>query len=921
MPKCRGSCPHFSGRSYLKIIVLVSLNEACHVLGQTGGGRALAPITTVASAASVPIITPMLAKCRKPRIHLLGSLRTFTKFDPLLQLHFCWQMQVRLPSVGAGKIASLLSVKNTSLQGAGSKFDDALKRLELQLSTRSSPAAQRLQSMVAMARGSFRWEKIVYEDSDCSESSADSDAPADSYALPGGLEVPAGIFGKLHPFQRDGIAWLWRLHLAQPKGCPCNRWLRAMIAEARHLLRARGEHTAARDEDGEEGSGSGGDAAGAGTAAPTPVLPFHVPLPGGAGGILADEMGLGKTVQVAAFLGGLFRSRRARACVVVAPLSLVDNWAKEIRQWAPGVRVAIYHGAAGTARKALRQVASKGGVLVTTYGTVSTRIEELREMADRFLTGPPVGERKEWKRGLVPGHDAFEQRWGGGSDGGVARRGARAGDRGTRGKGKGHRKGGRRSSAALAAVGSDSSSSQSTCSSSSPSSSDGSESGDGSSDGDKSGSDSDSESENGSSGNSDSDTSQSQGTRRKGRTRPGRPTAGRRRTPPLTPSTGFDWIICDEAHAAKNPSTKTAKALRALPARRRLLLTGTPLQNRTDELWALVDLACQGELLGPRRWFLDRVAGPLERARDARASASQRAKGGRASRALRAVLAPHMLRREKGPGGMSDVRMAGPGAAALEAGRVGASEAASGGSGAYGDGSAGSTPSVAAPPALPQPHKKELVLWCRPSSVQLALYRAFLSSPEARAALVPEEEDEEDDEDEGGWRARMDGTTRGQGEGEGEGDARRKKRGGQHDALVVLSALLRLCDHPLLLDSRGRAGVAIRNILPRVPAALVTPAIRLPVATPGRGDKTAASSPVTARHPTRSRAGVPVLSSSSESSSDGAGSAREEDGSGVMPMEAGMTEALAGFGAGGEDGVGHHARQPRGPAHPLLARA
>ena len=70
-------------------------------------------------------------------------------------------------------------------------------------------------------------------------------------------------------------------------------------------------------------------------------------------------------------------------------------------------------------------------------------------------------------------------------------------------------------------------------------------------------------------------------------------------------------------------------------------------------------------MLGPRKWFLDRVAGPLERGRDSRATREQRNRGAASARALRAVLAPHMLRREKGPGGMADVRMVGPGAQGL----------------------------------------------------------------------------------------------------------------------------------------------------------------------------------------------------------------------------------------------------------------
>ncbi|PHJ17515.1 snf2 family [Cystoisospora suis] len=65
-------------------------------------------------------------------------------------------------------------------------------------------------------------------------------------------------------------------------------------------------------------------------------------------GILADEMGLGKTAQTCVFLNYLYQSGRVTApTIVVAPASLLDNWVKELEDWAPFLapdRVMKYHG-------------------------------------------------------------------------------------------------------------------------------------------------------------------------------------------------------------------------------------------------------------------------------------------------------------------------------------------------------------------------------------------------------------------------------------------------------------------------------------------------------------------------------------------------------------------------------------------------
>ena len=42
---------------------------------------------------------------------------------------------------------------------------------------------------------------------------------------------------------------------------------------------------------------------------------------------------------------------------------------------------------------------------------------------------------------------------------------------------------------------------------------------------------------------------------------------------------GFDLLVCDEAHRLKNPAIKTTHLLASLPCKKRILVTGTPLQN------------------------------------------------------------------------------------------------------------------------------------------------------------------------------------------------------------------------------------------------------------------------------------------------------------------------------------------------------
>jgi SNF2 family DNA or RNA helicase len=59
-----------------------------------------------------------------------------------------------------------------------------------------------------------------------------------------------------------------------------------------------------------------------------------------------------------------------------------------------------------------------------------------------------------------------------------------------------------------------------------------------------------------------------------------------RRDAELLAKTEFDWIVLDESQAIKNAASQNAKAARLLRSRRRLVMTGTPVENRPEELWS-----------------------------------------------------------------------------------------------------------------------------------------------------------------------------------------------------------------------------------------------------------------------------------------------------------------------------------------------
>jgi superfamily II DNA or RNA helicase len=75
----------------------------------------------------------------------------------------------------------------------------------------------------------------------------------------------------------------------------------------------------------------------------------------------------------------------------------------------------------------------------------------------------------------------------------------------------------------------------------------------------------------------------------------------------------IDWevVICDEAQAIKNPTTSTSRVLKALKAKFRLALTGTPVENTLTELWSIIDFVQPG-LFGSLKDFKENYLLPLQ---------------------------------------------------------------------------------------------------------------------------------------------------------------------------------------------------------------------------------------------------------------------------------------------------------------------
>jgi len=97
----------------------------------------------------------------------------------------------------------------------------------------------------------------------------------------------------------------------------------------------------------------------------------------------------------------------------------------------------------------------------------------------------------------------------------------------------------------------------------------------------------------------------------------------------------FGYVVLDESQVIKNPASLTTRALQVLQCRNRLILSGTPIQNNTMDLYAQMHFANPG-LLGNQHFFKTEFALPIDKYSDSSKAAD-----------LRRLIYPFLLRRTK----------------------------------------------------------------------------------------------------------------------------------------------------------------------------------------------------------------------------------------------------------------------------------
>ncbi|XP_053571180.1 DNA repair and recombination protein RAD54B [Bombina bombina] len=177
-------------------------------------------------------------------------------------------------------------------------------------------------------------------------------------------------------------------------------------------------------------------------------------------------------------------------------------------------------------------------------------------------------------------------------------------------------------------------------------------------------------------------------------------------------SMDFDLIICDEGHRLKNSSIKTTSALTSLSCSKRIILSGTPVQNDLQEFYALIEFVNPG-VLGSLCTYKKIYEEPIIRYREPSATQEEKELGEERATELARLTGLFILRRTQ------------------------------------------EVINKFLPP------KVESIVFCRPSNIQIELYKKLLNSRAIRSCL----------------------------QGIGENSPH----------LVCINALKKLCNHPCLL--------------------------------------------------------------------------------------------------------------------------
>ncbi|KAJ7372149.1 DNA repair and recombination protein rad54b [Desmophyllum pertusum] len=149
----------------------------------------------------------------------------------------------------------------------------------------------------------------------------------------------------------------------------------------------------------------------------------------------------------------------------------------------------------------------------------------------------------------------------------------------------------------------------------------------------------------------------------------------------------FGLVVCDEAHRLKNTTIKTATMISGLKTKRRILLTGTPVQNDLKEFHSLVD-ACNPGILGTQSCFRRLYEEPIVHGQQPDATSEEKLLGQTRAAELNRLTSMFFLRRT------SEVN------------------------------------------SRYLPPKVESVVFCRPSLLQLSVYRHLLTSRVVRSCLT-----------------------------------------------------------------------------------------------------------------------------------------------------------------------------------------
>jgi SNF2 family DNA or RNA helicase len=97
----------------------------------------------------------------------------------------------------------------------------------------------------------------------------------------------------------------------------------------------------------------------------------------------------------------------------------------------------------------------------------------------------------------------------------------------------------------------------------------------------------------------------------------------------------FHYIILDESQAIKNPDSNIARAVKELKSKHRLILTGTPIENSTMDLWSQINFVNPG-MLGTESFFRREFLNPIEKKHDETKT-----------KRLYSLIKPFILRRHK----------------------------------------------------------------------------------------------------------------------------------------------------------------------------------------------------------------------------------------------------------------------------------